>query len=119
MILPHLAPILFAKEVLESKENEVLVQCSFPYIPSLAMLSEAAAQSSAAFIKKKNENIKIGFLINIKNVVEIKELKERECIIKVIKNVELENMSEYNFDVISNKIIYAKGTFTVIIPSKT
>ncbi len=31
MNLPHLAPILFAKEVLESNEKEVLVNCSFPY----------------------------------------------------------------------------------------
>ncbi|NQY25211.1 MAG: hypothetical protein HRT41_14405 [Campylobacteraceae bacterium] len=118
MNLPHLAPMLFAKEVLELKKKEVLVKCSFPYVPSLAMLCEAAAQSSAAFLNEEKDKPEIGFLINIKNVLELKVLKECECIVKVIKNVELENMSEYDFEVIFNNRIYSKGTLTVVIPSK-
>ena len=53
MNLPHQAPIRFAQEIIEKKEDFFIIKCSFPYIPTLAMVSEAAAQSSAAFAQDK------------------------------------------------------------------
>jgi hypothetical protein len=49
MNLPHQAPIRFVEKIIEKNEDFYLVACSFPYIPTLSMVSEAAAQSSAAF----------------------------------------------------------------------
>ena len=91
MNLPHLAPILFAKEVLESNEKEVLVQCSFPYSPSLVMLCEAAAQRSAAFIEKKQEDPQIGYLVSLKDISQIKEEYIDACIDYVENKKHLEN----------------------------
>lgn len=116
MNLPHLAPILFAKEVLESNEKEVIIQCSFPYSPSLAMLCEAAAQSSAAFIEKKQEDPQIGYLVSLKDISQIKEIKECEYNLRVRKNAEIGNMCEYEFEVLLNNTLYSKGTFTVVLP---
>lgn len=76
MNLPHQAHIRFAQEIIEKNEDFYIVKCSFPYIPTLAMVSEAAAQSSAAFAQNKKEPV-IGFLISLKNIKKLSELKKK------------------------------------------
>ncbi len=115
MNLPHLAPLLYAKEVL-SKENEIAsVLCDFDTVPTLSMFVEAAAQSSAAF--SKDEDIKIGFLILVKNVKLIDKLDETKYIFNLTSEVELNNMKQFSFEAFSkenNKLVVA-GEFTISI----
>ncbi len=44
----------------------IFVSCSFPYLPTLPMICEAAAQSSIVF--SQNEKPQIGFLLSLKDV---------------------------------------------------
>ncbi len=71
MNLPHLAPVLFAKEVIKKEENSLHVECQFPYPPTLAMVLEAAAQSSSGFA---SDDIKEGFLVAVNSLVLHKKL---------------------------------------------
>ncbi|NCD11451.1 MAG: hypothetical protein EOL93_02785 [Epsilonproteobacteria bacterium] len=66
MNLPHLAPIRFAKVVLERTENRARVFCEFPSLPTLAMIVEAAAQSFSAF--GEDEQPRMGFLVLMKEI---------------------------------------------------
>ncbi|MBN1839276.1 MAG: hypothetical protein JW802_04440 [Campylobacterales bacterium] len=66
MNLPHLAPIRFAKEILECTENRAKVLCEFPFSPTLAMIVEAAAQSFGAF--GADETPRMGFLVLMKDI---------------------------------------------------
>ncbi len=80
MNLPHLKPIRFVKELIKKEDNISLVSCEFPYIPTLSMVCEAAAQSSSSFNESKQEQL--GFLISLKN---IKLHKEFSCTFLILK----------------------------------
>ncbi len=114
MNLPHQAPIRFAQEILEKNEDFCIVKCSFPYIPTLPMVSEAAAQSSAAFAEDKNEPI-IGFLISLKNIKKLSELNKIEYQIKISKSFNFGSMTEYKFELFDEKKTYAKGELTIAL----
>lgn len=113
MNLPHLKPIRFAKEVLQKKNNTSLVSCNFPYTPSLAMLCEAAAQSSASF--NEENDAKIGFVISFKNVKLHKEFIFTSCNIRIKQVMIIDKISEYEFEVINDLIIYASGKLTIVL----
>ena len=65
--LPHQKPVRFVNNIIDVEDDIALISCSFPTIPTLAMISEAAAQSSIAFSKDKEE--KIGFLFKKNDIV--------------------------------------------------
>lgn len=112
MNIPHQEPIKFAQELLELDGNIVKVKCRFQSIPTLPMLFEAAAQSSAGFSQEE----KIGFLVSVKNVKLLIEPKEFEYIIQVEKKVEFGAICEFYFDVLTkenSKI--ANGILTIMI----
>jgi len=67
MKLPHQEPIRFVKELLEIDAAYAFVSCIFPHPPTLAMVCEAAAQSSAAFAQD-DKNITMGFLVSLKDI---------------------------------------------------
>lgn len=67
MKLPHKAPILFAKKVLNFDESKALVALEFDSPPTLAMTVEAAAQAFS-FIRLKNSG-SWGVIAMIKDVV--------------------------------------------------
>ena len=115
MSIPHQEPIKFAKELIEANEEFVKVKCSFKTLPSLAMIFEAAAQSSAGF--SQEEKAKIGFLVSLKGVKLNKKLDTLDYIIKVDKNLELGTVCEFSFTVynMEENINYANGTLTVMI----
>lgn len=118
LILPHLKPIRFAQNIIEIDENISLVHCEFPFIPTLAMLCEAAAQSSASFNQQKkvsNQNEQIGFLVTLKNAKILKEISDTSFDIKVHKNIDLGSMSEYTFEAMNNSVVCATGTLTVVL----
>ncbi|WP_419770755.1 MAG: hypothetical protein ACNI3C_02940 [Candidatus Marinarcus sp.] len=116
MNLPHLAPIKFAQEVLSVDEKRAKVKCVFPFAPTIAMLFEAAAQSSAAFSQDES---KIGFIVSVKNLEQIKEIQIKEVIVQLELCVAFGNISEFSFDILNAQESekYAFGILTVMIQS--
>ena len=113
MILPHQAPIRFAQEIIEKNEEFIIVSCLFPFNPTLSMISEAAAQSSAAFAQ--GDKPLIGFLISLKNIEQITEFTEVEYKVKIKKEISFASMTEFSFELINNNKIYARGFLTIAL----
>ena len=113
MILPHQSPIRFAQEIIEKNEDFILVSCFFPFIPTLSMVSEAAAQSSAAFAQ--GDKPIIGFLISLKNIEQINEFTQTKYEIKIKKNISFGSMTEFSFELLNNDEIYAEGFLTIAL----
>lgn len=114
MNLPHQAPIRFAQDIIEKNENFSIVQCTFPYIPTLPMVCEAAAQSSASFGQDKDETL-LGFLISLKNVQKLLEFTKINYQIKIEKSFNFGTMTEYKFELFDELNIYAKGELTIAL----
>ncbi|NOQ31638.1 MAG: hypothetical protein GQ570_11000 [Helicobacteraceae bacterium] len=111
MNLPHLEPLLFAKEILSKSESEVVVRCEFEATPTLSMLAEASAQASSAF----SEEVAIGFVSSFKSVVLLGTINDRTYNIKVTKEVELSNMKQFSFEVEE----VATGSFTIVFKEES
>lgn len=114
MNLPHQPPIRFVKKIIEKNQDFYIVKCSFPYIPTLSMVSEAAAQSSAAFAQDKKEAV-VGFLISLKNVEIRSEFIKKDYEIKISKSFNFGTMTEYKFKLFDEKNIYAIGQLTIAL----
>ena len=114
MILPHQAPIRFAQNIIELNDDFALVRCEFPCIPTLSMVSESAAQSSAAFAQNSEKPI-IGFLISLKGIQQVGEFLYTEYLIKIKKEITFGSMTEFSFELISNSTIFAKGSLTIAL----
>lgn len=106
MNLPHLAPILFAKEVESKGENSATVLCEFPYPPSLAMLLEAAAQSSSALVEGE---VKEGFLVSANSLKLHKKATQVSCSIEVTLELKMQEMRIFSFSIQD----LADGKFTI------
>lgn len=116
MKLPHQEPIRFAQEVLEENEDYKIISCVFPYIPTLPMVSEAAAQSSASFAHDENSSEpKIGFLISLKNIEELISLDDKEYKIKIEKSFNFGAMTEFVFELIKDGKVFVRGNLTIAI----
>ena len=111
MKLPHQEPIRFVKELLEIDAEYAFVSCIFPHLPTLAMVCEAAAQSSIVF--SQNEKPQIGFLLSLKDVELLKDCDILEFQIKIKKDTSFDLLNEFSFELINQNDIYAKGTFIV------
>lgn len=107
MKLPHQKPIRFAQEVLKKEDDRVFVKVVFPYIPSLAMILESAAQSSAGF----EDEFKEGFLVGANDMEVLKEIKKNEFVIEVKKEVLMPQMSMFSFKLED----FAKGRFSIYV----
>ena len=115
MNLPHQKPIRFAKSILKNEADYKIVSCVFPSIPTLAMVSEAAAQSSASYAQD-NDAVKMGFLISLKNITLLKNLEECEYEIKIEKSFNFGIMTEFTFELMKDNHVYVSGSLTVAIP---
>ena len=107
MNLPHQEPILFAKKLIKKDENSLHVKCEFPYFPTLPMLFEAAAQSSAGFSSEQKE----GFLVAGSDIKLNKKVNKTELIIEVQKKINMGNMTMFDFTVED----FASGKFTIYV----
>lgn len=107
--IPHKKPIRFVKEVLSLDENSAMVSVSFFNPPTLAMICEAAAQSSGAFAKER----RIGYLLSLKECLKLQEPTSLEYIIKTTKTLEFDDMHEFDFEMLFNNNPIAKGSFIV------
>lgn len=112
--LPHGEKIRFVKDIVERDENKILLNCVFPYEPTLSMVCEASAQGCAAFSTEEIKP-KIGFLVSMKNVKKLNTFSKKEYLIEIEKNFTFNNMSEYQFTLKDSNIIYSKGTLTIAI----
>jgi len=115
MNLPHKAPLIFAKEVLENKDKHVKVKCLFPQPPTLAMFIEAAAQSTAGF--NEEGELAIGFLTMVRNIRRLAPLTHKAYFITVTKENEVGPYRKFFFSaycVISKKEVVT-GNFTLMI----
>jgi len=111
--LPHLPPILFAKKLLKKDGNVADVLIEFDEYPTLPMLVEAAAQSSAAFRKSEDES---AFLASIKNVELLVEPKSTTLISQIIDEHTLGNFRYVSFKIFeSDDKLIAKGSFVLIV----
>ena len=115
MNLPHKAPLVFAKEVLEHNDKSVKIRCIFPILPTLAMFIEAAAQSSIGF--NPEEDAKVGFLTMVSDLSLLKEIHGKVFDIVVVKDTEVGPYKKFSFyaldEVSQDKTV--KGNFTVFI----
>lgn len=110
--LPHRAPVLFAKEILFKESNKARVSLEFESLPSLAMMIEAAAQSSAAFSDKEGKE---GFLVSLKNVKLLKNPSLKKLEVEVVNEHNLDKMSYISFNVMENTTALVTGSFVVAI----
>ncbi len=109
--LPHQAPINFAKYVISKEENSAVVKIKFDYIPSLPMIVEAAAQSSAALSDAES---KMGFLVTLKNIELLEKLSSLEYDVKVLLEHQIEEFNYFNFEVNDRDILVANGIFIIV-----
>jgi len=115
MKLPHLAPLVFAKDILFVDEKKAKVLCEFKDKPSLAMFVEASAQSSAAFFQMGG--YRLGYLVNAKNIQWLNKSHAMSVIITLNLEMTFESMSNYSFlitDSDEQKNI-CSGEFTISI----
>lgn len=112
MKLPHLAPVRFAKTILSLDENSAIVQCTFPHKPTLGMLFESAAQSSASFSQEESQ---LGFVVMVKDTELLMQTEALEVMVQIEKKVAMSNICEFSFNVCSmnEEKLYAKGTITI------
>ena len=111
--LPHQDPIKFAKYVISKNADiEAIVRIAFDTLPSLAMLVEAVAQSSAAF---GEGDAKMGYLVTIKNIELIQKATSLEYDAKIKSAHQIEQLSYFEFEVLDREELIAKGEFIIAL----
>ncbi|MDX1808682.1 MAG: hypothetical protein R3331_04020 [Sulfurospirillaceae bacterium] len=106
MNLPHLPPLLFAKEIIYRGSEDVKVACEFPYIPTLPMILEAAAQASSAFGDQQE-----GFLVSASDIEYVQKIEDMKIEISIKKEFDMQNMHMFSFSVEN----FTKGKFTIYV----
>jgi len=112
--IPHLPPIRFVKSLLYCDSQSASVKIAFEEIPTLAMLVEAAAQSSSG-IEDDDNKAKMGFLVSLKNVELLQELKLLEYTADIELVHKSDNFKSLLFTIKQNKKTVAKGTFSIAL----
>ncbi len=112
--IPHTPPIRFVKSLLFGDEKSALVEVEFDTIPSLGMLIEAAAQSSSG-IDEGNAEVKMGFLISLKNIKLLQELQSTKFTIEVVIEHKLQDFKSLSFSVVEDNTTVATGSFAVAL----
>lgn len=116
MNLPHLSPILFAKEVLSCVEKKAMVRCVFPFLPTLPMFVEAAAQATSAFSTPDTPTK--GFLVLMKDVSLYVKTDALDCVIVLDVHRSLGNTSEFYFEVFNDENLgtqIASGSLMIVL----
>jgi len=110
--LPHKEPIRFAKHIISQELNRARVAIEFDEIPSLAMMIEAAAQSSAAI---GESDTKMGFLVSLKNVKLLTPPTKKNLEVEVVNEHNMETMKMMSFDVFEDETKVSTGAFMIVI----
>jgi len=110
--LPHLAPIKFAKYTLRKDEKSADVLIEYEQIPTLPMLVEAAAQSSASFRVNDKEN---AFLVSLKGIKLLQKPTQLKLVAHVTDEHRLDKMRYVGFEILEDKICIATGTLVIAV----
>lgn len=118
MNLPHLPPIRFAKEVFTCNDKRATVLCEFPSIPTLPMLTEAAAQASSAFAQ--SDTPQNGFLVLIKETALHVKPKSLSFLVEIEARLSLGNASEFYFEVFEKEggVLCASGSLMIVLEER-
>lgn len=119
MNLPHLEPLIFAKNIIDKDEKVATVLCDFSQLPTLAMFIEASAQSSSAFDTNESDEPKIGFLTMLRNIELLDEIQNSIFLIKVTQENEINNIKQFSFEAFdkTTNINVVIGSFTIVVPN--
>lgn len=112
MYLPHQPPLKYANHIISLSNEKAIVSVYFPTKPTLAMLCEAAAQSSAAF-KQNSQDANYGFVVSYKNCEIISLLNTNSYEITVNITQDMGQLCEYYFEVNSQGTLFATGNFII------
>jgi hypothetical protein len=112
--IPHLAPVKFVKSLIYADFEKASVLIEFDYIPSLPMLIESAAQSSSGILND-NKDIRIGYLVTLRNIKLLHNIESKELIVEVSLDYKIEDYKYLSFDIIQNEIIIAQGSFSLAL----
>mgnify|MGYP006995601455 CR=1 FL=1 len=110
--LPHIAPLKFAKFTLEKEEKRARVLVEFDQVPTLPMLVEAAAQSSASFRMDDSEN---AFLVSLKNIELLNTPSKKSFEAEIVDEHRLENLRYVKFEIFEEKSVVANGTLVIAV----
>lgn len=110
--LPHLAPIKFAKYTLEKDEKSAKVLIEFEQIPTLSMLVEAAAQSSASFRIDDSES---AFLVSLKGIKLLEQPTKMQLVAHVTDEHRLDKMRYVGFNIYEDETCVANGTLVIAV----
>lgn len=110
--LPHLAPIKFAKYTLQKDELSAQVLIEFEQLPTLAMLVEAAAQSSASFRVDDSES---AFLVSLKDIKLLQKPTKMKLIAHVTDKHRLDRMRYVGFEILEDETCVASGTLVIAV----
>jgi hypothetical protein len=115
MNLPHLKPVRFVQDVIVHDNENAKVSCLFPYQPTLAMIVEAAAQSSAVF--SVDDISRKGFLVLIKDTELLHDCDSVEGIISISQTASFGNQFEFSFSFLdkNQEIVIANGSFMILL----
>ena len=115
MNLPHLKPVRFVQDVIVCDSENAKVGCIFPYRPTLAMIVEAAAQSSVVF--SVDSVARIGFLVLIKDAEVVQDYDSLEGVISISKTISFGNRFEFSFSFLdkNQESLIANGSFMILL----
>lgn len=116
MKLPHLAPLIFAKEVISLKDHKAKVLCEFEELPTFGVFIETAAQASAAFFQDGKPQI--GYLANVTSMELLQEIEKLQYIVNLAEILCFEHLRKYSFFITETEDqekIIVKGEFTIAI----
>ena len=114
LYLPHTWPIRFAKHIIFAEPTRARVKIAFEEIPTLPMLIEAAAQSSAAF---SDGSEKAGFLVSLKNIKLLERLDLLEYEAQISCEHQMDPLAYFNFEIFDGQTMVAKGSLVIAIKS--
>jgi hypothetical protein len=109
--LPHKPPILFAKEILDKTEDLAIVLVEFPKPPTLGMMMEAAAQSSAALSNSEKE----GYLLSCSNLIMHKKPTGVKFSVHIKSIMSSPSLNELYFEMKKQESIVSSGTLLVML----
>lgn len=110
--LPHKEPIRFAKYIISKESNMARVKVEFNKIPSLAMMIEAAAQSSSAI---GDDNTLMGFLVSLKNIKLLTVPTKTTLEVEILNEHNMEKMKMMNFNIFEDEIKISTGSFIIAL----
>lgn len=112
--LPHIAPIKFAQSILQTDEKGAVVKIAYDELPTIGMLVEAAAQSSAGISDERNTG-RMGFLVSLKTVKLLEKIKSYEYTTKIELISRLDDFKSLKFEIFDEDKMIAKGSFAIIL----